>query len=83
MATTTDMNVGNLAIGNLFWGLMNTGSVCMADGSFELSSSVYTPWNRKDLFAINLNFGGFTFGIAKLIDICWDVVCEFLTELTI
>lgn len=58
-----------------FYDNMNSGSVCLPDGSFELSSADYNPWTRNAIFTININFGSYSFDIAKLIDICWDVVC--------
>lgn len=48
---------------------------CKPDGTFELSFYPYTPWKRDGIFAINMKFGSFDFGLAKFIDICWDVVC--------
>jgi hypothetical protein len=51
-----------------------TRDFCEPDGTFLLSFDDYTPWRRDAIFAINLNFGRYTFGEAKLIDVCWDVV---------
>lgn len=52
----------------------DTGELCRPDGTFLLSFDSYTPWKHNAIFAINLNFGRYTFGEAKLIDVCWDVV---------
>ena len=52
----------------------DTGEFCKPDGTFLLSFDDYTPWRRDAIFAININFGRYTFGEAKLIDVCWDVV---------
>lgn len=51
------------------------GGVCKPDGTFELSFDDYSPWKRDAIFAININFGSMSFGAAKLVDVCWDVVC--------
>ena len=53
---------------------------CTPDGDFELSldNLHYTPWTRSSFFAVNIKFGSYSFGIAKLIDVSWDVVCVFL-----
>lgn len=49
--------------------------VCRPDGTFMLTfSDSYTPWSQDTVFAINMSYGSYTFGIAKLIDIVWDVV---------
>ncbi|KAF7507352.1 hypothetical protein GJ744_010669 [Endocarpon pusillum] len=50
-----------------------TGDFCKPDGTFSLSFEDSTPWKRDAIFALNLNFGKYTFGEAKLIDVCWDV----------
>jgi hypothetical protein len=44
--------------------------LCKPDGTFLLSFDDYTPWKRDAIFAINLNFGRYTFSKAKLIDVC-------------
>lgn len=51
---------------------------CSPDGEFlfDMESSGYTPWTRSSAFAVNIKFGTFTFGTAKLIDVFWDVVCH-------
>lgn len=54
---------------------LDYGDVCGPDGMFQLSNNDYEPWNRNATFTIDISFGSFSFGIAKLIDICWDVVC--------
>lgn len=55
---------------------LDYGTVCGPDGKFQLSDSGYDPWNRNATFTIDVSFGSFSFGIAKLIDINWDVVCS-------
>lgn len=50
------------------------GSICQPDGTFELSYDDYTPWKRDAIFAINMGYGSYSFGVAKLIDVSWDVV---------
>lgn len=49
-------------------------NVCKPDGSFELSFDIYTPWKRNAIFAINMGYGSYSFGVAKLIDVVWDIV---------
>lgn len=49
---------------------------CKPDGSFDLSFNEYDPWKRQGIFAINIKFGSYNFGEAKLIDVSWDVVRE-------
>lgn len=49
--------------------------VCKPNGDFSIYFGEYNPWQKKDLFAINISFGTFSFGVAKFIDVCWDVVC--------
>lgn len=53
------------------------GGGCSPDGDFlfDMDSSGWTPWTRSSAFAVNIKFGTFTFGTAKLIDVIWDVVC--------
>lgn len=49
--------------------------VCKPDGTTPFTfGSNYNPWTPDAVFAINLGFGSFKFGTAKLIDIIWDVV---------
>ncbi len=50
------------------------GSICKPDGKFDLSYDDYTPWKRDAIFAINMSYGSYSFGVAKLIDVSWDVV---------
>ena len=52
----------------------NIGSVCKPDGTFDLSWNDYTPWNWDSIFAINLSYGSYLFGVPKLIDVSWDIV---------
>lgn len=52
----------------------NSGGVCKPDADFQLSFSSYSPWKRDAIFAINMSFGSYSFGVAKLIDVSWDVV---------
>lgn len=47
----------------------------MPDGMYKLSYDDYTPSKRDAFFAINMGYGSYSFGIAKLIDVVWDVVC--------
>lgn len=50
---------------------------CAADGKFSVDFAdfqSYTPWKREALFVINLGFGSYSFTMAKLIDVSWDVV---------
>lgn len=55
--------------------LTDIDNVCKPDGSFKLlGMGEYTPWQRGAIFAINSNFGSYSFSVAKLIDIIWDVV---------
>ncbi len=58
----------------------HTGEFCKPDGTFLLSVDDYTPWKRNAIFAINLNFGRYTFSEVKLIDTCWDVVSQDQTR---
>jgi len=55
-------------------GLIYSSDTCKPDGTFELSFNRYSLWKRDAVFAINLNFGSYSFNDAKLIDVCWDVV---------
>lgn len=56
---------------------------CTPDGDFEVliesdrwsRAGLYTPWTRASLFAVNIKFGRYSFAMAKLIDVAWDVVC--------
>lgn len=50
------------------------GLVCKPNGNFSLSFDSYTPWRRDGIFAINMRLGNFDFGLAKVIDIAWDIV---------
>jgi len=59
---------------SFFPGLIYSSDICKPDGTFELSFNRYSLWKRDAVFAINLNFGSYSFDDAKLIDICWDVV---------
>lgn len=52
----------------------DTGGVCKPDGTFELSFDAYTPWKRDGIFAINIKFGRLSFGLAKFLDVSWDIV---------
>jgi len=70
----------------------DSDSMCTPDGTFMLSLDSYTQWTRTAVFAINTSFGSYSFGIAKLIDVCWDVVgstinavylARFLTHLRV
>ena len=49
-------------------------SVCQPDGSFRLTWLDYDRWNKDTIFAITLSSGSFSFGLAKFIDVAWDVV---------
>lgn len=58
------------------------GSVCGVDGRYNFQGSnfddggysYYNPWATSETFSINIAFGKFHFGTAKLIDVIWDVV---------
>lgn len=53
------------------------GSVCQPDSTFLLTSTEdYSPWKRDAIFAINMGYGSYSFGVAKLIDVVWDIVCS-------
>lgn len=56
--------------------ISESGSICKSDGSFQLAhaSTYYSPWKRDNIFSINMGYGSSPFGIAKFIDIAWDVV---------
>jgi len=56
----------------------STGSICQPDGTFDLSYNDYTPWKRDAIFAINMGYGSYSFGVAKLIDVSWDVVSSMV-----
>lgn len=47
---------------------------CLPDGSFSLSPSLYDVWRPSGFFQITLGSGDFTFGMAKFIDITFDIV---------
>jgi len=49
-------------------------SVCQPDGTFSLSFDQYTPWKQDSFFAIDMSYGSYSYGTAKLIDVVWDVV---------
>jgi hypothetical protein len=49
-------------------------SACTPDGAFSLLPTPYSYWNRSGVFQINLAFGSLSFGMAKFIDVAWDVV---------
>ncbi|KAK5079774.1 hypothetical protein LTR70_007586 [Exophiala xenobiotica] len=51
----------------------NSVGVCKPDADFQLSFATYSPWKRDAIFAINMSFGSYSFGVAKLIDVSWDV----------
>lgn len=55
-------------------GFLESYAVCKPDGTFSLSYDGYTPWKRDAIFAIDMGFGSFSFGVAKLIDVSWDLV---------
>ena len=63
--------------------IYDRGSVCKPDGTFELSFKDYSPWKREAIFAINMGYGSFSFGVAKLIDVLWDVVKSSLFSLIV
>jgi hypothetical protein len=58
-------------------------SLCALDGTFIFDyqnpfsyvGGNYNPWAPSEFFQINLGFGKFSFASAKLIDVCWDLVC--------
>jgi len=57
--------------------LSRAGSACSPDGVFRLVPESYSYWNRSGTFQITLAIGGnLSFGLAKFIDIAWDVVCS-------
>jgi hypothetical protein len=52
-------------------------SGCTPDGNVELAvgdTNSYKPFNRDGFFSINIKFGSLSFGLAKFVDIVWDVV---------
>lgn len=51
-----------------------SADACTADARFSLSDNDYSPWTTESIFTVNMRFGSSSFAIAKLIDICWDVV---------
>lgn len=50
------------------------GIICKPDGTFDLSQRTFTPWKRDAIFSITMGYGNYSFGVAKLIDVVWDVV---------
>jgi hypothetical protein len=52
-------------------------SGCTPDGNVELAvgyTTRYRPFNSSGFFSINIRFGNLSFGVAKLVDVIWDVV---------
>lgn len=51
-------------------------TACQPDGSFSPYADNYNAWNwaSSGFFEITLVFGTLSFTVAKVIDICWDVV---------
>ena len=47
---------------------------CTADGEFLLNDTDSSRWITESVFAIDIRLGSSTFAVAKLIDICWDVI---------
>lgn len=47
---------------------------CTADAKFSLNDINYSPWTKDSIFTVNMRLGSSSFAMAKLIDICWDVV---------
>lgn len=41
---------------------------------YKLSYDDYTSWKRDAFFTINMGYGSYSFCMAKLIDVVWDVV---------
>lgn len=56
--------------------LVTPGLNCLPDGSFSLTPGVYDMWRPSGFFQITLGFGHFTFGMAKFIDITFDIVSD-------
>jgi len=50
---------------------------CMPDDTFSTHPEDYKFWNTAGTFQITIGFGSYTFGMAKFIDICFDVVSEY------
>ncbi|KAF2434612.1 hypothetical protein EJ08DRAFT_627574 [Tothia fuscella] len=46
----------------------------MPDGSFSLNPASYNPWKPSGFFQITMGFGELSFGMAKFIDIAFDIV---------
>lgn len=57
-------------------GLFTYASIdaCTADGKFSLKNIDYTPWTKDSIFTVNMRLASSSFAMAKLIDMCWDVV---------
>lgn len=54
----------------------NTFALPSADGySYSYSDNTYSVWRPSNPFEVTMGFGNLSFGIAKLVDVIWDVVC--------
>ncbi|KAF2676643.1 hypothetical protein K458DRAFT_379709 [Lentithecium fluviatile CBS 122367] len=49
-------------------------SACTPDGAFRLYPRSYSYWSRSGVFQITLRYGELSFGLAKFIDVAWDIV---------
>lgn len=56
---------------------------CTADAKFSLNNINYDPWTKGSIFTVNMILGSTSFAMAKLIDICWDVVSHMTNMHTV
>jgi len=49
---------------------------CVPNDEFNAWPEVYNFWDTASIFHVTVGFGKFTFGMAKFIDISFDVVSE-------
>ncbi|KAF2440444.1 hypothetical protein P171DRAFT_100866 [Karstenula rhodostoma CBS 690.94] len=56
---------------------------CTPGGQFSLVPYHYNYWSTESVFQITLAFGELSFGVAKFIDIAWDVVFGRIGQLVL
>jgi hypothetical protein len=64
-------------IGAVLWISPSFGAdyeVCRPDNKFDTSGTTYNVWKPSNVFEVTIGFGELSFGVAKLIDVIWDVV---------
>lgn len=53
-----------------------TDDFCMPDGAFSINPEGYNIWKFSGYFKITLGSGQLSFGVAKFVDVLFDVVSK-------